>query len=129
MLARPVPRPTSRRRELNKFPTSRGPFVGNRNPSSNAGSATYGWNDLNNDRTVFNPDFTLQLNELGPSTNQNFGRSVQTTTVNPEILDGWGHRPYIFEVDLGVQHQLASRASTTAMFYHRWSGNHFAIAR
>jgi hypothetical protein len=86
------------------------------------------WSDLNNDRTVFNPDFSLQLNELGPSTNQNFGRSVQTTTVNPEILDGWGHRPYVFEVDLGVQHQLASRASTTAMFYHRWSGNHFAIA-
>ena len=27
-----------------------------------------------------------------------------------------------------MQHQLASRASTTAMFYHRWSGNHLAIA-
>ena len=91
-------------------------------------SDTRTWTDLNNDRTVFNPDFTLQQIELGPSTNQNFGRSVQTTTVDPEVLEGWGHRPYVYEVDLGFQHQLASRASTTAMFYHRRSGNHLAIA-
>src|SRR5687767_8519224 len=29
------------------------------------------WNDLNGDRTIFNPDFTLQTAELGPSTNAN----------------------------------------------------------
>ena len=86
------------------------------------------WTDRNGDRTIFNPDFTLQEAELGPSTNLNFGRSVQTTTVDPGVLKGWDHRPYTYEVDLGIQHQLASRASATAMFYHRWSGNHFAIA-
>jgi hypothetical protein len=86
------------------------------------------WTDRNGDRTVFNPDFTLQESELGPSTNLNFGRSVQTTTVDPAVLKGWDQRPYTYEVDLGIQHQLASRASATAMFYHRWSGNHFAIA-
>ena len=86
------------------------------------------WTDRNGDRTIFNPDFTLQEAELGPSTNLNFGRSVQTTTVDPGVLNGWDHRPYTYEVDLGIQHQLASRASATAMFYHRWSGNHFAIA-
>jgi hypothetical protein len=86
------------------------------------------WTDRNGDRTIFNPDFTVQESELGPSTNLNFGRSVQTTTVDPAVLKGWDHRPYTYEVDLGIQHQLASRASATAMFYHRWSGNHFAIA-
>jgi hypothetical protein len=86
------------------------------------------WTDRDGDRTIFNPDFTLQEAELGPSTNLNFGRSVQTTTVDPAVLKGWDHRPYTYEVDLGIQHQLASRASATAMFYHRWSGNHFAIA-
>jgi len=86
------------------------------------------WNDLNGDRSVFNPNLTLQENELGPSTNLNFGRSVQTTTVDPALLEGWGLRPYTYEVDLGVQHQLASRASVTAMFYHRSSGNQIAIA-
>ena len=91
-------------------------------------SVTRTWNDLNNDRTVFNPNLTLQENELGPSTNLNFGRSVQTTTVDPALLEGWGLRPYTYEVDLGVQHQLASRASATAMFYHRWSGNQIALA-
>ena len=90
-------------------------------------SVTRTWTDLNGDRTVFNPDFTLQEIELGPSTNQNFGQSVQTTTVDPAELTGWGHRPYTYEFDLGIQHQIASRASATAMFYRRWSGNQFAI--
>jgi hypothetical protein len=91
-------------------------------------SVTRTWNDLNGDRSIFNPNLTLQENELGPSTNLNFGRSVQTTTVDPELLKGFGHRPYTYEVDLGVQHQLASRASATAMFYHRWTGNQIARA-
>jgi hypothetical protein len=90
-------------------------------------SVTRTWSDLNGDRSVFNPNLTLQENELGPSTNANFGRSVQTTTVDPAVLTGWGHRPYTYEADLGVQHQFASRASATAMFYHRWSGNQLAI--
>ena len=86
------------------------------------------WTDLNGDRSVFNSDMTLQENELGPSQNLNFGKSVQTTTVDPALLNGWGLRPYTYETDLGVQHQFASRASATAMFYHRWSGNQIAIA-
>jgi hypothetical protein len=91
-------------------------------------SVTRTWNDLNGDRSVFNSNLALQENELGPNTNLNFGRSVSTTTVDPALLEGWGIRPYTYEVDLGVQHQLASRASATAMFYHRFSGNQFAIA-
>jgi hypothetical protein len=91
-------------------------------------SVTRTWNDLNGDRSVFGPNLTLQESELGPSTNLNFGRSVQTTTVDPALLNGWGLRPYTYEIDLGVQHQLASRASATAMFYHRWSGNQIALA-
>jgi hypothetical protein len=86
------------------------------------------WTDSNGDRTIFNPNFTVQENELGPSTNVNFGRSVQTTTVDPELLEGWGLRPYTYETDLGVEHQLAGRASVTAMFYHRWTGNQIALA-
>src|SRR5206468_9880216 len=86
------------------------------------------WTDLNGDRSVFNSNMTLQENELGPSQNLNFGKSLQTTTVDPALLNGWGLRPYTYETDLGVQHQFASRASATAMFYHRWSGNQIAIA-
>jgi len=57
-------------------------------------SVTRTWNDLNGDRSIFNSNLTLQENELGPSTNANFGKSVQTTTVDPALLDGWGLRPY-----------------------------------
>ena len=95
--------------------------------SSMATTVTRTWSDLNNDRTIFNPDLTLQTAELGPNTNANFGKVVQTTTVDPELLNGWSKRPYTYEVDFGVQHQLAPRASVTAMFYHRWSGNQLAM--
>jgi hypothetical protein len=90
-------------------------------------SVTRTWTDLNGDRTVFNQNLTLQENELGPSTNANFGKSVQTTTVDPAVLEGWGLRPYTYEIDFGAQHQFASRASATAVFYHRWSGNELAL--
>ena len=58
-------------------------------------SVTRTWNDRNGDRSIFGPGFTLQESELGPSTNLNFGRSVQTTTVDPAVLKGWGLRPYV----------------------------------
>jgi hypothetical protein len=90
-------------------------------------SVTRTWSDVNGDRTIFNPNLTLQENELGPNTNVNFGKSVQTTTVDPTVLNGWGLRPYTYETDFGIQHQFASRASATAMFYHRWSGNQLAV--
>jgi hypothetical protein len=85
------------------------------------------WTDLNGDRTIFNPNFTLQEAELGPSQNLNFGRVVQNTRVDEALLEGWGHRPYTYEFDLGVQHQIAPRASATAVFYRRWSGNQLAM--
>ena len=98
------------------------------NPVSGVSTTTTRtWSDLNGDRTIFNPDFSLQEVELGPSTNANFGKLVQTTTVDPALIEGWGHRPYTYEFDLGVQHQLAARASATAMFYRRWSGNQIAL--
>jgi len=95
--------------------------------SSMSTTVTRTWSDLNGDRTVFNPNLTLQESELGPNTNANFGKVVQTTTVDPELLKGWGKRPYTYEFDGGVQHQLGARASTTLMVYHRWSGNQFAM--
>ncbi len=94
--------------------------------SALAGTVNRTWNDLNGDRTIFNADYTLQESELGPSTNQNFGRSVPDTTVDPALLDGWGLRPSTYEADLGVQHQLGSRTSVTAMAYHRWRTNQIA---
>ena len=103
-------------------------LTGLANPVSGVSTTTTRtWTDLNGDRTIFNPNLSLQESELGPSTNANFGKLVQTTTVDPALLEGWGHRPYTYEFDLGVQHQLAARASATAMFYRRWGGNQIAL--
>jgi hypothetical protein len=95
--------------------------------SSISTTVTRTWTDLNGDRSIFDPNMSLQAAELGPNTNANFGKLVQTTTVDPALLEGWFQRPYTYEVDLGVQHQLAARASATAMFYHRWSGNQLVM--
>ncbi len=85
------------------------------------------WSDLNGDRTIFNPDFSLQQAELGPLQNVNFGTVVQNTRVDEGLLSGWGKRPYTYEFDFGVQHQLAARASATAVIYRRWSGKQIAL--
>jgi hypothetical protein len=85
------------------------------------------WTDLNGDRTIFNPDFSLQQAELGPSQNANFGTVVQNTRIDEGLLSGWGKRPYTYEFDFGLQHQLAARASATAVVYRRWSGKQIAL--
>ena len=38
------------------------------------------WHDLNGDFTIYNPDGSVQLNELGTTTNANFGKVIPTTT-------------------------------------------------
>ena len=80
----------------------------------------------NGDFTVFNPDFTLQTAEFGPSSNANFGRSVRTRQVDDELRTGWGNRPATYEVDLGVQHQIGGHASVRRIGYHRWITNQIA---
>jgi len=81
------------------------------------------WTD-NGDFTPFNPDFTLQTADVfGPSSNANFGQASRDTVVDDELRSGWGKRPATYEADLGVQHQIGSRASVTAMGYHRWNTN------
>ena len=77
-------------------------------------------------RVCSRPSFTLQTAELGPSSNVNFGRSVQDTKVDDELRTGFGKRPATYEVDLGVQHQIGGNASVTAVGYHRWAINQIA---
>jgi hypothetical protein len=94
--------------------------------SALAATTNYNWTDRNGDFTVFNPDFTLQTAELGPSGNVNFGKSVQDTVVDESLRTGFGKRPATYEADLGVQHQIGGNASVTAVGYHRWSTNQIA---
>jgi hypothetical protein len=56
----------------------------------------------------------------------NFGNAnPNTTTINPEILGGWGVRPYDWQIGASVQHELLPRLSVEVAYNRRWWGNFF----
>jgi hypothetical protein len=63
--------------------------------------------------------------ECGAMANQNFGRALGATVYDPDMLSGWGIRPYNWEFSAGVQHELMPRVSVDGTFYRRTFGNHF----
>jgi len=87
--------------------------------------STYNWNDIDRNNSIFNPDGSVQTNELTPGalTNANFGRGVVTTVQDPATLVGWGVRPYNWEYAASVQHELVPRVSVNGGYYRRWYGN------
>ncbi|HEY6509900.1 MAG TPA: carboxypeptidase regulatory-like domain-containing protein, partial [Vicinamibacterales bacterium] len=103
---------------------------------SGTGSAPRGWDDTNRNWAV---DCDL-LNTAAQDTrasggdlcaalggnNLNFGNAnPNTTTVNPEILGGWGVRPHDWQFGASVQHELVPRVSIEAGYNRRWWGNFF----
>src|SRR5688572_17817595 len=56
----------------------------------------------------------------------NFGNAnPNSTTVNPDILGGWGVRPHDWQIGASVQHELVPRVSVEAGYNRRWWGNFF----
>jgi hypothetical protein len=56
----------------------------------------------------------------------NFGSAnPNTTTINPEILGGWGVRPNDWQIGGSVQHELVPRLSVELGYNRRWWGNFF----
>jgi hypothetical protein len=59
-------------------------------------------------------------------TGLNFGSSnPNSTTVNPDILKGWGVRPYDWQFGASVQQELLPRVSIEVSYNRRWFGNFF----
>ncbi|MEP7310858.1 MAG: TonB-dependent receptor [Acidobacteriota bacterium] len=56
----------------------------------------------------------------------NFGKPTPSVTVDPSVLNGYGVRPYNWELSAGVQHQIAPRVSIDFGYFRRWYGN-FAV--
>ena len=96
-----------------------------------AASTDRTWTDVDRD---FIPDCDL-TNPLaqGPATgaidlcgvNQNlaFGSSVPATASNPELLEGWHKRPWIWEFSGGVQQEIIPRMSASVIYFRRVEGN------
>lgn len=58
--------------------------------------------------------------------NVNFGNAnPNTTTVNPDILNGWNVRPHDWQFGVSVQQQVAPRISVEVAYNRRWWGNFF----
>lgn len=95
------------------------------NPQISIGRTdTRTWRDLNGDFTIFNSDGSVQFEELGPTTNLNFGKVIpSTTTTDPSVLHGWGKRGYNWEYQASVHHELASGISVNVGYYRRSFGN------
>ena len=56
----------------------------------------------------------------------NFGNAnPNSTTINPDILGGWGVRPYDWQFGVSMQHELVPRVSVEAAYNRRWWGNFF----
>jgi hypothetical protein len=90
-------------------------FAGSVNPFG-ASSDTRTWTDRNNDRIP-------QADELGPSTNLNFGLPTITTRSTDDVREGWGSRPYNWEFAAAVQHELLPALSANIGYYRRQFGN------
>jgi hypothetical protein len=91
------------------------------------------WTDVNGNRNVdcvlmnrVAEDNTASGGDIcGPWTNLNFGNPFSTTTVNPDVLKGWGVRPYDWQFGITIQHEVLPRVAVDASYNRRWWGNHF----
>ena len=95
-----------------------------------------GWTDGNKnyivDCDLLNPALQNNLASGGDScaaiggVGLNFGNAnPNTTTINPEILGGWGVRPYDWQLGGSIQHELVPRLSVEFGYTRRWWGNFF----
>ncbi len=63
--------------------------------------------------------------ECGPWQNLNFGNPFNTTRVNPEIMHGWGNRPFDWQFGVAVQQEIMPRLSVDVAFNRRWWSNFY----
>jgi len=90
--------------------------------------ATRTWNDANGN---FFPDCDLKNvvtnGECGTLTNLAFGKGIITKTLDPDTFTGWGKRPYDWEMQTSIQHELIPGLSLNATYTRHWWRNFFAI--
>jgi len=108
-------------------PESNGTAQAN-NPQTTIGRTdTRTWRDLNGDYTIYNPDGSVQVEELGLTSNANFGKIIPTTaTRDPRTLNGWNARGSTVEWQVSGQHQLTKIVAVNAGYYFRYLGNQLA---
>jgi hypothetical protein len=101
-------------------------IVGNENNPAVALSAstTRTWNDVDRD---YVPDCDLVTpvanGECGPSTNRNFGTPVIIRRYAADVLEGWGVRPYNWQISASLSHELRPNLGLEVSYFRGWHGN------
>src|SRR5688500_18896400 len=88
------------------------------------------WTDTNNNRVVdcdiLNRAMQTAVDTCGLLTGNalRFGNTLTgLNQVNPEILGGWGVRPYDWQFSVGLQQEILPRVSVEVGYARRWWGN------
>ena len=61
--------------------------------------------------------------DCGPMLNQTFGTQVFNTNYDPDMVTGWGNRPYVWSTGVSVQQELLQGLALTVGFYRNSWGN------
>ncbi len=66
--------------------------------------------------TDANGNLRPELSELGPTSNTNFGRVVQSVRYDPAYIDGFGARPGHWNYHISLQHELRPGLGVTGTY-------------
>ncbi|MEP7304889.1 MAG: carboxypeptidase-like regulatory domain-containing protein [Acidobacteriota bacterium] len=61
--------------------------------------------------------------DCGAMVNQSFGTQVFSTNYDPNMVTGWGTRPYVWSTGVSVQQELTSGVALTVGYYRNSWGN------
>lgn len=90
------------------------------------------WTDANRDYVpdcdllnplAQSPATTGSIDSCGAISDRNFGLPVFSSSYDPEVIQGWGVRPYQWEFGSSVQHELFPRVGLSVGYFRRWYGN------
>jgi hypothetical protein len=97
---------------------------GSVNPLLQNNSTNRTWDDLNfnlvPDGDPFNP---ARNDELGPTSNSNFGKAILGTRYDDEWAKSFNERAYNWEFSASIQHELLPRVGVNAAYFRRIYGN------
>src|SRR5262249_20871131 len=61
--------------------------------------------------------------DCGAMVNQSFGTQVFSTNYDPNMVTGWGTRPFVWSTGVSVQQELLTHVALTVGFYRNSWGN------
>jgi Carboxypeptidase regulatory-like domain len=126
---------TALKMSINKYVTAQGlqgTYGDTANPVNRmANIVSRSWIDTDRDfvpdcdlTNVLVQDFRPTGGDLcGTVSDTNFGRQTLSLSYDPDVLNGWGSRPYQWEFSTSVQHELQPRLSIDVGYFRRWFGN------